>query len=56
MKEQKSVKNARIIASTACHLVIHSGTTMIFAGILEGVWPVNSDLVHRKFDCATLDA
>ena len=60
MKEQKSVKKLILLhqvpTKTDSHLVIHICTTMIFAGLLEGVLPINSALVHRKFDCATLDA
>ena len=31
-----------LLSKTASNLFIHVGTTMVFTGILEGVWAVNN--------------
>ena len=46
LKKRKSVQNTHIFAliaeKKASNLAMHIGKTMIFTGILEGVWPVNN--------------
>ena len=56
-RKQISVKmliNLHLLSTkTASSSVIHIGTTVIFAGILEGVWPINNrkKIRFRDFGC-----